>query len=212
LPSLTRRRRGALLASLAATAGALALAPTALATFPGGNGLIAFSRDGDIWTIQPDGTGAKQLTAGAQHEDYDPEWSADGRELLFTRQAEGTVDGNIYRMLADGSGLTWIRPGFSPHPSPDGKQIAFAANAGGHIANRDGSSPREIVGFDQWPAGWSPVNDLILWEADNNFGFFSAVSPHGAEATFVKHVHEDTGTVLSHTSPDWSPDGTRIRA
>ncbi len=53
---MSHRIPRAALAGLAAAA-ALAVAPTALATFPGENGAVAFSRGGDIWRINPDGTG-----------------------------------------------------------------------------------------------------------------------------------------------------------
>jgi hypothetical protein len=44
---------------------ALALAPSADATFPGGNGKIVYVAGGNLATINPDGTGQAGLTSTA---------------------------------------------------------------------------------------------------------------------------------------------------
>ena len=45
-------------------AGALWVAAPAGATAPGADGAIAVARDGDLWMIQPDGSGLTPLTSG----------------------------------------------------------------------------------------------------------------------------------------------------
>ena len=74
------------LAPLAAAAMLVAVAPSALATFPGRNGLIAFYSDTDagaqIFTVRPNGHDLRQIT----HVDGDavrPDWSPDGRRIAF---------------------------------------------------------------------------------------------------------------------------------
>ena len=71
---------------------ALILAVPAHAAFPGHNGKIAYSHDCDIWTIQPNGTGATQLTTSGAECDSEPAWSRDGEQIAFVR---GTPGGNI---------------------------------------------------------------------------------------------------------------------
>src|SRR5689334_19604596 len=56
------------------------------------NGLIAYSIGGgegsqsEVWTIRPDGTGARRLlhaTSRFPHGPWNPRWSPDGKKLLF---------------------------------------------------------------------------------------------------------------------------------
>jgi Tol biopolymer transport system component len=82
--------------------------------------LIAFSapaaslqpgREQNIFTIHPDGTGLKQLTAhleaaadGSQGT-FDPSWSPDGSQLVFTHIPSFGGLADLYVINADGSGL-----------------------------------------------------------------------------------------------------------
>ncbi len=63
----------------------LAITMLAGATTPGINGKIAFSFDatGQIYTINPDGTGLFQLT-DVNGSAYSPDWSPDGRRIAFS--------------------------------------------------------------------------------------------------------------------------------
>ena len=65
----------------------------ALATFPGDNGKIVFHSDrgggdDDIWTMNPNGSNPVNLTAGSPAADAFPNWSADGRKILFMSDRE----------------------------------------------------------------------------------------------------------------------------
>ena len=203
-------RRRTALSIAGACAASLALAPAALATFPGENGKIAFSRDGDIWTINPDGTGEKRLTSGA-HIDGAPEWSPDGRQLLFERRPPDFGQPHIYRVAADGAGLTWVRQGGSPQFAPDGKRIAYGAEDV-YVDRRDGSEPQRITHLDlgHAPADWSPINDLILFQAHNNISWIGAVSPAGATLDFGLPSRDPGPDYVDYRDPSWSPDGTRV--
>ena len=204
------------LAGAVATA-ALAAAPTALATFPGENGAIAFSRGGDIWVVDANGADERRLTSGAEHADTRPEWSPDGQWILFNR--EGTQGAHMYRMRADGSAVTWIGPGQQPVFSRDGRRIAYGDGDQVVVANLDGSNPTTITD-DRWFRGakdWSPVSDLILWEIEDNTDWIGATAPNGSELS-IAGGREDTEALpgrddaISLQEPEWSPDGTRIAA
>jgi hypothetical protein len=64
------RGLAALLASGALLA---AVAGPSEATFAGGNGKVAFYRNGDVWTMNADGANPTNLTDNAVL-DFDPEW------------------------------------------------------------------------------------------------------------------------------------------
>ncbi len=66
---------------------------------------IAFSYQGDIWTVPSEGGRANRLTI---HEAYEtmPEFSPDGKKLLFVTERNGNED--IYTIDSDGSNLKRI--------------------------------------------------------------------------------------------------------
>jgi Tol biopolymer transport system component len=173
---------GAVLAALVA----LMAAPAreAEATFPGTNGKIVFiskrttgtgvdnpTGDSEIFTINPDGTGLKQLTVNTG-DDREPTLSPDGQKIAYTSQGDPTSnpggDYEVYLMnAADGSGQTNLSNSGAtdgtPVFSPDGTKIAFETNRDGNFEiygmRADGSEP---VNLTNDPAGdftpdWQPV-------------------------------------------------------
>src|ERR687890_2503242 len=90
----------------------------ALATTPGTNGQIAFRRwlndettRSALYTMNPDGTNVRRIVRPARHGAHDdqPDWSPDGRRLVFTRCP---ADGLCFVMVvnADGTGLRRVTP------------------------------------------------------------------------------------------------------
>ena len=76
-------------------------ADPAAAAFPGQNGLIAFAspritggsheRDGEIFVMNPDGTGVKPLTFNVVN-DSQPAWSPDGTRIAVASDRDGTKE------------------------------------------------------------------------------------------------------------------------
>ncbi len=103
-----------------------AAAPTVDTVSPGLNGRIAFVRAGDIYTVQPGGTGLRRLTYTGSN--GGPAWSADGTRIAFHRE-DRTGNRDICVMRADGTGVQRITRSPSqdsdPTWSPDGTRIAF---------------------------------------------------------------------------------------
>lgn len=92
----------------------ISLPAPASATYAGQNGLIAFKRGNDIYTIGATGTGLRRLTyEGGQT----PRWSRDGKQIVFTR------NGGVWVMQADGSGQRRIATGKQPTWSPAGRIV-----------------------------------------------------------------------------------------
>ena len=112
---------------------ALTMLPSG-ATFPGGNGKIAYSHKKQIHVIDPDGSDDVQLTFG-DNRSRSPAWSPDGSKIAFLR---GNKPSSLLIMNADGTDRTLVQRRISKHRyyffdrpawSPDGTQIAFSTAA-----------------------------------------------------------------------------------
>ena len=139
-------------------------------------GLAFVSKTDGFWhvfTMNEDGTARTQITDGAAH-DRQPDWSPDGRRIVFMRVAEESDHyGKIFVMNADGSGLRFLVEGGEPAWSPDGQQVAYTVPGAGsalaaiHVINADGSSDRAITPrtLSTGDPSWSPREDKISFAA-----------------------------------------------
>ena len=222
------------IASILAALAACSFAPAAGAAFPGQNGAIAFTTyylDGNenIYSIEPDGTGLRRLTADTGFDD-DAAWSPNGRRIAFASNrahpataCEGispNCDYDIYVMNDDGANVKRLTatPGNDREPywSPDGRRIVFASTrddvgANLYVMNADGTGQTRITndpGVDSQPA-WSPGGTAIA--------FFRAACEFNCGTRAIFRVAPDGGGLLQLTDgsasdwkPDWSPDGAKI--
>jgi dipeptidyl aminopeptidase/acylaminoacyl peptidase len=106
-------------------AGAVVAAPSADATASGHNGLIAFVRHGQIFTVDAKGhhltqlTHAKGLLTASQ-----PKWSPDGRHIAYVQLGAFGVP-FIWEMSATGRHKHKLWKGSDPAWSPSGKTLAY---------------------------------------------------------------------------------------
>lgn len=84
----------------------------------------------DIWIMNGDGTGQKQLTSDAGSSFY-PSVSADGRYIVF--QSDRAGNGNVWRMDSDGGNPKQLTTdgGVFPNCSPDGKWVVYTVTTSG---------------------------------------------------------------------------------
>jgi Tol biopolymer transport system component len=208
--------------------GLLAVGGPAQAAFPGADGRIAFvTANGgccNISTMKADGSRVAQLThVTSESQAWDPFWSPDGTAIVFDLQnVGGTFRSQIWIMRPDGgSGHRLLADpffvDFSPSFSPDGNWVVFTRCRPDFTAcaiyrmNRAGTSLTGITPFTvsvrDFQARYSPDGSTIAFDSSGRGGVQSAVYLMHADGS---HVQRLTRPGLIATSPDWSPDGSRI--
>lgn len=211
---------------------AILAAPPASATFPGKNGLIAYSAPvytGPGGTCGPeeipcDDSVSRIFTLNAPEKqegvlfptcstadcgDYEPDWSPDGRQLAFSRGGPGVAP-RIFIAMADGSTPRAIALGQSPAWSPDGRRLAYQRNntqgrsLGLFIVDvLTGAQRRLTFARSDGEPDWS-VRGLIA------FTRYSKVHRR-LELWTVRSGQRAVRLASAHgSSPDWSPDGKRV--
>jgi len=130
---------------------------------------IAFSRDGQIWTIDADGTNQRQIT-NSQTAKAGPSWSHATNKIAFWSGIENRY-GQIWVINSDGTGSRQLtddpnhRNSDDPSWSPDDKKIIFSTGRSGRnelwIMDADGKNQKKLHDIDAAPfpgrATWQPA-------------------------------------------------------
>jgi Tol biopolymer transport system component len=181
---------------------------------PAANGLLAFSADGDIHTVDP-ATGTTRAVISGPESDSDPVWSLDGSRFAFLRRAEGGAQ--LYVARADGGDLRSITPepisGIeSVSFSPDGKSVLFGyfpdlGLRGIALAAVDGSGVRPIdVGMEAIQPSFRPPNgDEIMFIGRGGTALYGADS----DGSDVRELIRPPARYQIYDAR-YSPDGSRI--
>jgi len=180
------------------------------------NGLVAFERDGDIYTADPVSGVTTPIVVGAT-QDHDPRFSRDGTRLAFLRDAGSGVaivvadaDGSAQQVVSDPfesvdpDGLAW---------SPDGRWIAIngaARNGQGGlfiVDATDGGARALAVDYGGLESYWRPDGTTLLFQGERNgtFGLF-LVSPSSGHVEALPST-ESAGMIRSQ---GWTPDGAAV--
>ncbi|MBV9625222.1 MAG: CehA/McbA family metallohydrolase [Acidobacteria bacterium] len=210
----------------------LTTGPSSLAWSPDSHRLV-YSMAGSLWVQELGTATAVELTA-ADGYDYQPDWSPDGRAIVFTRYRENAMelwvvdarDGRS-RQLTSGGAVN-----LEPRFSPDGNRLAFVSTAGsghfhifvghfagGELTNVEQLTPENISSLPRYY--YSKVDHEIspVWTRDGKEILFISNRGHIHGTGGLWHVearpradgreiHYEETTWKAR--PDFSPDGKRI--
>ena len=183
---------------------------------PAGNGLVAYSKNGDIYTVDP-ATGARRAIVSGTTFDEHPMYSLDGTRLAFLRTT-GTAS-VIVLANADGGNqavipMTPLTGGALLSWSPDGRSVAAMTDDNGQtgslwIVDTAHRTIRKIEGV---------VSDYgeVQWRPPDGRQLMVTVRASGGLRFALVSLADDSVDVLPTPSGDglrpggWSLDGRRF--
>ena len=235
---------GTAMAAVLATAGTAQQAEAALpnkvvftSNRATGTGVDNPTGDYEIFSMNPDGSGVKQLTVNSVN-DYEPTLSADGAKIAY--QSEGIQSSNqegdaeVYVMNAsDGTGKRNLSNNglgvedYAPVFSPDGTKVAYQSH-GSQTSNPqgdweiyrvntlDGKGKKNLSNngpeVDDTSPTFSPGGTKIAYtsrgaQTSNSGGDQEIYRMNALDGTGKKNLTSDDA---NDSQPDFSPDGQKI--
>ena len=219
-------RRALTVGAATAALALLGSAAPAQAVPPCDTGRLAFVADTpdgsgvELYTVGADGTGLRQVTHLAG-DAVAPDWSPDGRTLVFEEDLPADEGARINLMDADGGHLRTIvqEPGVYdgvPAFTPDGSKVIFVRfdpvtgdNAIWRM-NRDGSHVVRVTADTPIPVTaphLSPDQRTLSYLTAPDFGGL-ALDVSRPDGSHVRHLIPVSADLVDHQ--DWSPDGRRL--
>ncbi len=183
--------------------------PEAAASFSPDGKLIAFLRDGKLWTMNPDGADPKPLVEQTRVIEY--EWSPDSKWIVYSRMdgefaselylmpTAGGTPRNITRYATRNFGMTW---------SSDGKKLTFISQRRQDLdvfvmsmqkPAREGETPKAgEIDFDDLHLRVNRVTSLSSDESE------AAMKPDGSVVAFRSNALNNDDLWLG------TPSGSQI--
>ena len=170
----------------------------------------------DVFVMAADGRDETQLTATKENEG-NVQWSADGKQVLFSRFSAGTtrvyavgLDGNGERELATVAGRGLIY-------SSDGRRCAFGAGNSWTqtqlmVAEADGSKAHQINDGTSiaWNLHWSPDGNQIAFTGKRAPGAALSIFVINADGSGLRELTHLPAEAGNAQWPVWSFDGRQI--
>lgn len=170
-------------------------------------------RTGATRWVTEDEPGVRQVT---------PVWSADG-SLLYYVASRGTTDLGIFRVRADGTARTLLRPPDAKFAgvtlsglTPDGAGLAWSyTRAGGSVAVFDLQTGRDRAFDDDTAAAilsWRPTRPRALVAVGGGAGSAGGALVLWDDLATTRRVliPAQAGSPSGVLAADWDPTGTRI--
>jgi Tol biopolymer transport system component len=169
--------------------------------------------DAEVFVINRDGSQRQQLTTN-RAEDILPAWSPDHTRIAFARRPR-LAESSIWVMSASGGGQHRLGLGTHPSWSPSGSQLAFARSGVVYTMSDHGRNVRRIT-RGRSPA-WAPQGRRIAFERGTKLFVVNIdtkavrllADRHGGLAC-ARYGEGGGPEVATLSSPEWSPDGTRL--
>ena len=182
----------------------------------------SFTTNIGIWIVNTDGTRRRQVTQRKPGSSWDrePQWSPDGRKLVFVRDDLKRKAEALFTVNIDGTRLSQVTPwslnaGGRPDWSPDGKWIVVTAGPNGsenvYKVHPDGTGLTNLTrqrasGYHHLSSTFSPDGRMIVSARTPGTGPESAadIVVMNADGSNIRPV---TKTRLWESSVDWGPRG-----
>lgn len=147
---------------------------------------IAFRALNALWLARTDGRGRPERIVADGYFNSDPDFSPDGKSLLYASDREGTADLWLRDLRTGRNRLLAELPGAQTAPrfSPDGTKVAYQDQDGiAWVVDTAGGTPRQLT-----PTLFQPGR--VSWSRDGSTLVLAAVKP------FSKRFREGTSQLL----------------